>query len=241
MEEIMDCYKRVLLKMSGEALKGNTEFGIDPLTVKGLAKEIKEVHDLGCEVAIVVGGGNIWRGKTASELGMDRSQADYMGMLATIMNGLAIQDSLEGLGVPTRVMSAIQCDEVCEPYIRRRAIRHLEKKIVTIFVGGTGSPYFSTDTCSGLRAAEINADVIFKATMVDGVYDKDPNKYDDAVRYETLTFSEVLAKQLAVMDMTAASMCRDNKTPVMVFSMKDPDNILRAIKGEAIGTVVSED
>jgi uridylate kinase len=240
MEEIMDCYKRVLLKMSCEALKGNTEFGIDPLTVKGLAKEIKEVHDLGCEVAIVVGGGNIWRGKTASELGMDRSQADYMGMLATIMNGLAIQDSLEGLGVPTRVMSAIQCDEVCEPYIRRRAIRHLEKKIVTIFVGGTGSPYFSTDTCSGLRAAEINADVILMAKNgVEGVYDKDPRKYADATLFRNLTHNDLIQKELMVMDLTAATLCKENNIDIIVFNMNTPGNIKKAVMKENIGTKIN--
>ena len=235
----MSNYNRVLLKMSGEALKGNTEFGIDPKTVKGLAREIKEVHDLGCEVAIVCGGGNIWRGKTASELGMDRSQADYMGMLATIMNGLAIQDSLEELGVSTRVMSAIQCDEVCEPYIRRRAIRHLEKKIVTIFVGGTGSPYFSTDTAAGLRAAEINADVILMAKNgVEGVYDKDPRKFEDAKLYTELTHNDLIQKELMVMDLTAATLCKENNIDIIVFNMNKPGNIKKAVMKENIGTTI---
>ena len=235
----MSNYNRVLLKMSGEALKGNTEFGIDPKTVKGLAREIKEVHDLGCEVAIVCGGGNIWRGKTVSELGMDRSQADYMGMLATIMNGLAIQDSLEELGVSTRVMSAIQCDEVCEPYIRRRAIRHLEKKIVTIFVGGTGSPYFSTDTAAGLRAAEINADVILMAKNgVEGVYDKDPRKFEDAKLYTELTHNDLIQKELMVMDLTAATLCKENNIDIIVFNMNKPGNIKKAVMKENIGTTI---
>ena len=235
----MTNYNRVLLKMSGEALKGNTEFGIDPQTVKGLAKEIKEIHDLGCEVAIVCGGGNIWRGKTASELGMDRSQADYMGMLATIMNGLAIQDSLEELGVSTRVMSAIQCNEVCEPYIRRRAIRHLEKKIVTIFVGGTGSPYFSTDTAAGLRAAEINADVILMAKNgVEGVYNKDPRKFDDAELYTELTHNDLIQKELMVMDLTAATLCKENNIDIIVFNMNKDGNIKKAVMKEKIGTTI---
>ena len=235
----MSNYKRVLLKMSGEALKGNTEFGIDPKTVKELAKEIKEIHDLGCEVSIVVGGGNIWRGKTASELGMDRSQADYMGMLATIMNGLAIQDSLEDLEVPTRVMSALQCDEVCEPYIRKRAIRHLEKKIVPIFVGGTGSPYFSTDTASALRAAEINAEVILMAKNgTEGVYDKDPKKFPDAKLFKTLSHQELVQKELQVMDLTAATLCKENSIEIIVFNINKPGNIKKAVMKENIGTII---
>ncbi len=231
-------YKRILLKVSGEALAGSKGMGIDYDFVLKVCESIKKCVESGAEIGIVVGGGNFWRGKQHAK--MDRTRADHIGMLATVMNSLALQDALENLGVPTRVQTAIQMQAVAEPVIRNRAVRHLEKGRVVIFGCGTGNPFFSTDTAAALRAAEIEADIIFKATNADGVYDKDPNKYSDAVRYETLTFSEVLAKQLAVMDMTAASMCRDNKMPVMVFSISDPDNILRAINGEAVGTVVSE-
>jgi uridylate kinase len=233
-------YNRVLLKISGEALKGETSFGIDPQTVKGIAAQIKEAHNTGCEIGIVVGGGNIWRGKTAEQLGMDRSQADYMGMLATIMNGLAVQDALEQLDIPTRVLSAISVDEVCEPYIRRRAIRHLEKGRVCIFVGGLGSPYFSTDTACVLRATEIGAEVVLMAkNKTDGVYDSDPRTNPNAKLYEKLTFSEILANDLQVMDSTAASLCKDNGLSLIVFNMNKDGNILKAVKGEKIGTLVT--
>ncbi len=232
-------YKRVLLKLSGEALKGDTGFGIDPKTVKEIAVQIQEVCALGVEIGIVVGGGNIWRGKIASELGMDRAQADYMGMLATVMNGLAIQDALEGMGVPTRVLSALDVKQVSEPYIRRRAIRHLEKGRVCIFVGGLGSPYFSTDTASVLRATEIEAEVVLMAKNgTEGVYDSDPRTNKDAKMYDELTFSEILNKDLGVMDSTAASLCKDNKLQLIVFNMNKDGNILKAIKGEKIGTKV---
>ena len=234
-------YRRVLLKMSGEALKGETPFGIDPMTVKEIAKQVKDAYNLGVEIAIVVGGGNIWRGKTASELGMDRAQADYMGMLATVMNGLSLQDALEQLEVPTRVMSALDINQVAEPYIRRRAVRHLEKGRVCIFVGGLGSPYFSTDTACVLRAAEIEANVILMAkNKTEGVYDSDPRTNKDAKLYEELTFSEILAKDLAVMDSTAASLCKDNGLELIVFNMNKPGNITKAIKGEKIGTHVKK-
>ena len=232
-------YKRILLKISGEALKGNTSYGIDPNTVKSFAMQIKEVWEQGIEVGIVVGGGNIWRGKTAEGLGMDRAQADHMGMLATIMNGLAVQDALESLGVTTRVMSAISVQQVSEPYIRRRAIRHLEKNRVVIFVGGIGSPYFSTDTTAALRAAEINAEVVLMAKNgVEGVYDKDPRKYDDAKLFTELTFSKILELGLEVMDSTAASLFRDNGMNVLLFNMNKDGNILKAAKGEQIGTII---
>lgn len=232
-------YQRVLLKMSGEALKGHTEFGIDPQTVLKFAEEIKEVKQLGTQIGIVVGGGNIWRGKTAEALGMDRSQADYMGMLATIMNGLAIQDALEKIGVPTRVMSAISVAEVSEPYIRRRATRHLEKGRVVVFVGGTGSPYFSTDTAAALRAAEINADVVLMGKNgVEGVFDKDPRKFADAIMYKELSHKIVLEKGLEIMDSTAASLCKDNKIDLVVFNMNVRGNIKKAVMGEKIGTTV---
>ncbi len=232
-------YKRILLKLSGEALKGDTQFGIDPATVKNVAKQIKEVALLGVQVGIVCGGGNIWRGKTASELGMERAQADYMGMLATVMNALAIQEALESLGVQTRVLSALDIQQVAEPYIRRRAIRHLEKGRVCIFAGGIGSPYFSTDTACVLRATEIGADVILMAKNgTEGVYDSDPRKNKDAKMYTELTFQEILNKNLAVMDSTAASLCKDNNLELIVFNMNKDGNILRVVKGEKIGTNV---
>lgn len=232
-------YKRVLLKISGEALKGDIVSGIDPKTVASIAKQIKSAHDLGVEIGIVVGGGNIWRGKTASELGMDRAQADYMGMLATVMNGLAVQDALEQIGVPTRVLSALSINEVAEPYIRRRAIRHLEKQRVCIFVGGLGSPYFSTDTACILRATEIGAEVVLMAkNKTEGVYDSDPRTNPNAVLYDELTFAEILAKDLKVMDSTAASLCKDNGLKLIVFNMNTEGNIVRAVKGEKIGTLV---
>ncbi len=232
-------YKRVLLKMSGEALKGDQGYGIDPKTVLSIANEVKAVVNAGIQVGIVCGGGNLFRGKTAEELGMDRSQADYMGMLATVMNALAVQDSLESIGVPTRVMSALEISDVCEPYIRRRALRHFEKGRVCIFAGGLGSPYFSTDTASILRATEIGADVVLMAKNgVEGVYDKDPNKFADAKLYKTLSFDEMLEKKLAVMDLTAATLCNDNNISLIVFNMNEEGNILKACKGDKIGTIL---
>ena len=230
-------YKRVLIKLSGEALAGDKGFGLDYPTVLDICKNIKDAYDLGAEIAIVVGGGNFWRGRSSGD--MERTRADQIGMLATVMNALSVADALEHLGVEVRVQAALQMQQVAEPYIRNRATRHLEKGRVVIFACGTGNPFFSTDTAAALRAAEINADIIFKATMVDGVYDKDPKKYPDAVKYDTLTFTQVLTDQLNVMDMTAATMCRDNKLPILVFDMAD-GNIVKAIKGETIGTLVNE-
>lgn len=230
-------YKRIVLKISGEAIAGAEGFGIDPNTIQTIADEIKEAHDLGVELAIVVGGGNIWRGKTGETMGMDRAQADYIGMLATVMNGLALQDGLENLGVPTRVQTAINMSEVAEPYIRRRAIRHLEKGRVVIFTGGTGSPYFSTDTTAALRAAEINADVIMMAkNNVDGVYSADPNIDKSAVKYDELTYLDIINKSLQVMDVTASSLSMDNEIPLVVFKFNEKGNIKRVILGEKIGT-----
>jgi uridylate kinase len=232
-------YKRVLLKMSGEALKGNQSAGIDSKTVLELAKQVKQAHDLGIEIGIVVGGGNFWRGKTGQELGMDRAQADYMGMLATMMNSLAIQDGLESVGVSTRVLSALNLQQVAEPYIRRRAIRHLEKGRVVIFVGGLGSPYFSTDTACVLRATEIEAEVVLMAkNHTEGVYDSDPRLNPNAKLFTEITFSEILEKNLQVMDSTAASLCKDNKKPLIVFNMSERGNIVKAVEGKKIGTLV---
>lgn len=232
-------YKRVLLKLSGEALAGEKGFGIDPETVKKVAEELKEVYALGAEIAIVCGGGNIWRGVTGEKIGMERAQADYMGMLATIMNGLALQDTLEALGVSTRVQTAIEMKAVAEPYIRRRAERHLEKGRVVIFAGGTGSPYFSTDTTSALRAAEINADVILMAKNgVDGVYNADPKLDETAVKFDNLTHMDVITKGLHVMDSTASTMSMDNHIPLVVFNMNESGNIKRVVQGEEIGTTV---
>ncbi|OFI46214.1 UMP kinase [Floricoccus penangensis] len=232
-------YKRVVLKLSGEALAGEQGFGINPIVVKGIAQELKEVHDLGVEIAIVVGGGNIWRGQTGASLGMERAQADYMGMLATIMNALALQDTLENEGVPTRVQSSIDMRQIAEPYIRRRAERHLEKNRVVIFAGGTGNPYFSTDTTSALRAAEINADVILMAKNgVDGVYNADPNKDENATKFEHLTHMDVISKGLQVMDSTASTLSMDNDIPLVVFNLNEEGNIRRAVLGENIGTTV---
>ena len=229
-------YKRILLKISGEALAGDKKVGIDDDTVKSICAEIKKVADLGVEVAVVVGGGNFWRGRSSEN--MDRVTADHMGMLATLMNALAISDALEQAGAVTRVMSAVDVRQMAEPYIRKRAVRHLEKKRIVIFACGTGNPFFSTDTGAALRATEIEADIFCKATMVDGVYDKDPRKYPDAVKYKTITHDEVLSKNLKVMDATAAALCRDNHTKIMVFSMEDPGNIVRVVLGEDIGTIV---
>ena len=229
-------YKRILLKLSGEALAGDKKVGIDDDVVNKITGKIKEVSDLGVEVAIVVGGGNFWRGRSSEK--MDRVTADHMGMLATLMNSLALSDALEQHGAVTRVLSAVDVRQMAEPYIRKRAVRHLEKGRIVIFACGTGNPYFSTDTGAALRATEIGADIMLKATMVDGVYDKDPNKYPDAVRYEKVTHDEVLSSNLKVMDATAAALCRDNHTKILVFSMKDPANIVRIAKGEELGTIV---
>ena len=229
-------YKRILLKISGEALAGEKKVGIDDETVQKICSEIKKVADLGVEVAVVVGGGNFWRGRSSEN--MDRVTADHMGMLATLMNALAISDALEQGGAITRVMSAVDVRQMAEPYIRKRAVRHLEKKRIVIFACGTGNPFFSTDTGAALRATEIEADIFCKATMVDGVYDKDPHKYPDAVKYKTISHDEVLAKNLKVMDATAAALCRDNNTKIMVFSMEEPGNIVRVVLGEDIGTIV---
>lgn len=231
-------FKRVLLKLSGEALVGDAGYGIDPKVLDTLSAQIRSVRDAGIEVAIVVGGGNIFRGLAAASSGMDRSQADFMGMLATVMNGLALQDTLERAGVFTRVMSAIQMQAVAEPYIRRRAIRHLEKGRTVIFAAGTGNPYFTTDTTAALRALEIGADCIMKATKVDGVYDADPKKKPDAVKFDELTYMDVLNRGLAVMDSTAITLCMDNDLPIIVFNMEKPGYIERALRGEPVGTIV---
>ncbi|KMY44981.1 uridylate kinase [Bacillus sp. FJAT-27916] len=232
-------YKRVVLKLSGEALAGQQGFGIDPVIISSIAKQVKEVAELGVEVAVVVGGGNIWRGKTGSELGMDRATADYMGMLATVMNSLALQDSLEQQGIGTRVQTSIEMRQVAEPYIRRRAIRHLEKSRVVIFAAGTGNPYFSTDTTAALRAAEIEADVILMGkNNVDGVYSADPVKDSNAVKFDQLSYLDLIKDGLAVMDSTASSLCMDNDIPLIVFSIMEEGNIKRAVLGETIGTVV---
>jgi uridylate kinase len=232
-------YQRVILKLSGEALKG-TGFGIHPFTVKGIATEIKEVYELGVQIGIVVGAGNLWRGKTGQELGMDRAQADYMGMLGTIMNSLALQDALESIHVPTRVMSLLPISSVAEPYIRRRAMRHFEKGRVLIFAGGTGSPFFSTDTAAALRAAELDSDIVLMAKNgVLGVYDKDPRKHDDAVMFDKVSQDHLMQQKLAVMDQTAASICRENKINILVFNMNEPGNIKKAVLKENIGTLVT--
>ena len=229
-------YKRVLLKLSGEALAGQAGHGIDFDTVMDICKPVKALADLGVQVAVVVGGGNFWRGRSSGK--MDRTRADHMGMLATVINALGVADGLEQLGLSVRVQTAIAMQELAEPYIRNRAVRHLEKGRVVVFGCGTGNPFFSTDTGAALRAAEIEADVILKATMVDGVYDSDPKKNPDAKRYDELTFMEVLNQNLGVMDMTAASFCKDRGIPWLVFSIEDPENIVRAVSGEAVGTLV---
>lgn len=231
-------FRRVLLKLSGESLAGDQGYGIDPVTINAIAAEIKEVIDAGVELALVIGGGNIFRGLAASSKGMDRASADYMGMLATVINSLAMQDALEKVGVSTRVQSAIAMQEVAEPYIRRRAVRHLEKGRVVIFGAGTGNPYFTTDTAASLRAMEINAEVILKGTKVDGVYTADPKKDSTATRYDELSYIEVLQKGLQVMDATATSLCMDNDLPIIVFDLTTPGNIKKVISGEAIGTIV---
>ncbi|PKQ10063.1 MAG: UMP kinase [Actinobacteria bacterium HGW-Actinobacteria-9] len=231
-------FKRVLLKLSGEALMGDMGYGVDPAVLENLSQQLKPVMASGVEVAIVVGGGNIFRGLAAASKGMDRAQADYMGMLATVMNALALQDALERSGVFTRVMSAIPMSSVAEPYIRRRAIRHIEKGRIVIFAAGTGNPYFTTDTTAALRALEIDADCIMKATKVDGVFDCDPKTNPDAVKFDELTYIEVLKKGLQVMDSTAISLCMDNEMPILVFNMQTEGNIERALMGESVGTIV---
>lgn len=231
-------YKRVMLKISGEALSGANGFGFDFEVVGRIAREVKTLVDMGVEVGLVVGGGNIWRGRTGE--GMDRTTADHMGMLATCINALALQDALEGIGVMTRVQTAIEMKEIAEPFIRRRAVRHLEKGRVVIFGAGSGNPYFSTDTAAALRAAEIEADVILLAKNVDGVYDKDPNKFADAKKYDKLTYMEVIEQGLQVMDTTATTLCMDNNIPILVFGISEEGNIKKVMEGEKIGTIVSK-
>ncbi|UUX34643.1 UMP kinase [Fundicoccus culcitae] len=237
MEEVK--YKRIVLKLSGEAMAGEDGFGINPKVIKEMVEEIKEIYQLGVEIAIVVGGGNIWRGSVGEEMGMERAQADYMGMLATVMNALALQDVLENNDVPTRVQTSVEMRQIAEPFIRRRAIRHLEKKRVVIFAGGTGNPYFTTDTTAALRAAEIEADVILMAkNNVDGVYNADPKIDANAVKYDNLSHMDVIAKGLKVMDSTASSLSMDNDIPLIVFNLNKPGNIKRVVLGESIGTIV---
>ena len=231
-------YKRVLLKLSGEALAGEKGYGLDPDTVSRICRELADVAALGLELALVIGGGNIFRGLSSSARGMDRSTADYMGMLATILNAMAVQDALEKSDCPTRVLSAINTTELCEPYIRRRALRHLEKGRIVICAAGTGNPYFTTDTTAALRACELDVDVLMKATKVDGVYDSDPVKNPDAKRYDRISYMEVLSQGLNVMDSTATSLCMDNKVPMIVFDLTVQGNIARALKGEDVGTTV---
>ncbi len=232
-------FDRILIKLSGEALQGSGDYGIDPDTLEHVAKEIVEIHSIGVEVAIVIGGGNIFRGIAGSTAGMDRATADYMGMLATIINTLALQDAIESLGVPTRAQTALEIKEVAEPYIRRRAMRHLEKDRVVIFGAGTGNPYFTTDTAAALRAMEIHAEVILKGTKVDGVYDVDPESFDEAEMYERLTYIDVLSKNLEVMDSTAISLCMDNDLPIIVFNLQKRSNMKGVVEGDEIGTLIA--
>lgn len=232
-------YKRIMLKVSGEALAGDEKFGISPLVLSFLADEIREIHELGVQVAVVVGGGNIFRGIAASAEGMDRSSGDYIGMLATVINGLALQDVLERKGIPTRVQTAIEMRELAEPFIRRRAVRHLEKGRIVIFVGGTGNPYFSTDTAAALRAMEVGSEVVFKATRVDGVYTADPLLDPSAKKFDELSYIEVLNRQLKVMDSTAISLCMDNLFPIVVFNLRQPGVLRQLVFGEKVGTIVS--
>ncbi|WP_163469873.1 UMP kinase [Fusobacterium sp. IOR10] len=231
-------YSRILLKLSGEALMGDQEFGISSEVISSYAKQIKDIVDLGVEIGVVIGGGNIFRGLSGAEQGVDRVTGDHMGMLATVINSLALQNSIEKLGVPTRVLTAIEMPKIAEPFIKRRAQRHLEKGRVVIFGAGTGNPYFTTDTAAALRAIEINADIVIKATKVDGIYDKDPVKFEDAKKYETITYTEVLNNDLKVMDAAAISLCRDNKLPLIVFDSLKEGNIKKVVLGEKIGTVV---
>ena len=237
----MPAVKRVLLKLSGEVLMGEQQFGIDPATVAALAQEVKAAKDSGLEICLVIGGGNIFRGMAGAAAGMDRAQADYMGMLATVMNALAMQNALEQIGVHTRVQSAIQMDQVCEPVIRRRAERHLEKDRVVIFAAGVGSPYFTTDSGAALRAAEMNCDALLKGTSVDGVYSDDPKTNPDATRFETVSYDRVLADNLKVMDASAVALCRDNGIPIVVFSIREPGNLARVLAGEGVQTIVRKE
>jgi uridylate kinase len=236
---LMLAFKRILLKISGEALAGDKGFGVDTSTIHSIAGEIKEVHDLGVEIALVVGGGNFFRGVAEQARDMDRVSADHMGMLATVINALALQDALEKQGVFTRVMSALEMNQVAEPFIRRRALRHMEKGRVVIFGGGTGNPYFSTDTAASLRAMEIKADVIMKATKVDGIYDADPKLVSDAIKFETITYLDVLKRGLRVMDATAISLCQENNLPIVIFNLNKHGNIKRVVQGEKVGSLVS--
>ena len=231
-------YKRILLKLSGESLMGDKQYGIDSDRVLQYAKDIKAVHDTGLEIAIVIGGGNIFRGLSAEQAGMDRVQADYMGMLATVINSMALQDALEKEGVKTRLMTAIKMEQICEPFIRRRAVRHLEKRRIVIFGAGTGNPYFTTDTAASLRAIEIQADAVLKGTRVDGIYTADPEKDLTAIKYENITFQEVYDNNLNVMDMTAFTLCQENKLPIVVFDMNKAGNFMRIANGDSIGTLV---
>ncbi|MCT3395519.1 UMP kinase [Lentilactobacillus hilgardii] len=234
-------YNRIILKLSGEALAGDRGFGINPPVIKDVAKEIKDIFEIGVQIGIVVGGGNMWRGEAGAEMGMERAQADYIGMLGTTMNGLALQDNLESLDVPTRVQTSIEMRQIAEPYIRRKAVRHLEKGRVVIFAGGTGNPYFSTDTTAALRAAEIGADAILMAKNgVDGIYTADPRTHKDAKKYETLTYMDILEKGLKVMDSTASSLSMDNHIPLVVFNLNKPGNIRKVVSGDSIGTTVKE-
>lgn len=231
-------FKRVLLKLSGESLMGDKSFGLDPFMLAQYANDIKTIIDQGVQVALVIGGGNIYRGMNEKETGIERAQGDYMGMLATVINGIAMQSMLEKVGVQTRLQSAIKMDQVAEPFIRRRAIRHLEKGRVVIFGAGTGNPYFTTDTAGSLRAVEIKADAILKGTRVDGIYDSDPEKNPDAVKYHQITFTEAISKNLKVMDMTAFTLCMENKLPIIVFDMNKAGNLIKIVKGESVGTLV---
>ncbi|HLQ99548.1 MAG TPA: UMP kinase [Sphingobacterium sp.] len=235
----MKKYKRILLKLSGEALMGEQSYGIDINRVQQYAEEIRDIHQKGLEVAIVIGGGNIYRGLSAEKAGMDRVQADYMGMLATVINSMALQDALEKIGLKTRLLTAIKMEQICEPFIRRRAVRHLEKGRIVIFGAGTGNPYFTTDTAASLRAIEINADAVLKGTRVDGVYTADPEIDADAKKYDKIGFSEVYAKGLNVMDMTAFTLCQENNLPIIIFDMNKPGNLKKLAEGESIGTLVS--
>ena len=232
-------YSRALIKLSGEALMGEKPYGIDPEIVQSISEDVSKAVKNGTQIAIVVGGGNIFRGLKGSAAGMDRATADYVGMLATVMNAITLQDGLERAGVATRVQTAIEMQQIAEPYIRRRAIRHLEKGRVVVFGAGCGNPFFTTDTTAALRAAEINAEVVFKATKVDGVYDRDPKKFPDAIKYKDLTFQQVLANEIGVMDGTAIALCKDNKIPIVVFDIFQPGNIVKAISGESIGSRIS--
>lgn len=240
METARPAYERILLKLSGEALMGDMDYGIDPVYIRRLASEVKAISDIGVEVALVIGGGNIFRGAGLAEAGMDRVTGDHMGMLATVINCLSMQDALENQGAYCRVMSALEINSVCEDYIRRRAVRHLEKGRIVLFAAGTGNPFFTTDSAASLRAVEVGADVMIKGTKVDGIYDKDPMKHDDAVKYDEVSFDEAVEKRLGVMDQTAIVMCRDNNLPVKVFNMNKSGDLMRLIMGENIGTTVKQ-